>query len=109
MSAAVSKWRLFLRASLEHSTVGQQINASPGEMLDIVRAAMGVKSSSTLLSRSNSILAYMRWHTIALPHDDVILAICLVLEGHRSTRIQGHHAVSKHAGSVILSWEWKEP
>ena len=44
MSAAVSKWSLFLRASLEHSTVGQQINASPGEMLDIVRAAMGGKS-----------------------------------------------------------------
>lgn len=68
MSAAVSKWSLFLKASLEHSTVGQQIN----EMLDIVRAAMGVKSPSTVLSRSNSMLAYMRWHTIALPNDDVI-------------------------------------
>ena len=40
MKAAVTKWSLFLRLSLEHSVVGKQINSSPGEMLDIVRAAM---------------------------------------------------------------------
>ena len=40
---------LFLRSSLEHSVVGRQINSSPGEMIDIVRAAMGVKWPSTVL------------------------------------------------------------
>ena len=58
MKAAVTKWSLFLRSSLDHSIVGRQINASPGEMLDIVRAAMGVKSPSTVLSRANSMLAF---------------------------------------------------
>ena len=53
MKAAVTKWSLFLRSSLEHSVVGKQINSSPGEMLDIVRAAMGVKSPSTVLSRES--------------------------------------------------------
>ncbi len=65
MKAAVMKWSLFLRSSLEHSVVGKQTNASPGEMLDIVRSAMGVKSPSTVLSRANSMLAFMRWHTLS--------------------------------------------
>ena len=72
MKAAVTKWSLFLRSSLEHSVVGRQINSSPGEMLDIVRAAMGVKSPSTVLSRANSMLAFMRWHTLGPPNDDML-------------------------------------
>ena len=51
--------------------VGKQINASPGEMLDIVGAAMGVKSPSTVLSRSNSMLAFMRWHTLELSNNEL--------------------------------------
>ena len=61
-----------IRSSLEHSVVGRQINSSPGEMLDIVRAAMGVKSPSTVLSRANSILAFMRWHTLGPPNDNML-------------------------------------
>ena len=57
---------------IDHSIVGRQINASPGEMLDIVRAAMGVKSPSTVLPRANSMLAFMRWHTLELPNDDLV-------------------------------------
>ena len=72
MKAAVTKWSLFLRSSLEHSVVGKQINSSPGEMLDIVRAAMGVKSPSTVLSRANSMLAFMRWHTLGPPNDEML-------------------------------------
>ena len=70
--AAVTKWSLFLRSSLEHSVVGKQINSSPGEMLDIVRAAMGVKSPSTVLSRANSMLAFMRWHTLGPANDEML-------------------------------------
>ena len=55
----------------EHSVAGKQINSSPGEMLDIVRAAMGVKSPSTVLSRANSMLAFMRWHTLEPPNDEM--------------------------------------
>ena len=72
MKAAVTKWSLFLRSSLEHSVVGKQINASPGEMLDIVRAAMGVKLPSTVLSRANSMLAFTRWHTLGPPNDEML-------------------------------------
>ena len=72
MKAAVTKWSLFLGSSLEHRIVGKQINASLGEMLDIVRAAMGVKSPSTVLSRANSMLAFMRWHTLELSNDELL-------------------------------------
>ena len=74
MKAAVTKWSLFLRSSLEHSVVGKQINASPGEMLDIVRAAMGVKSpsTSTVLSRANSMFAFMQWHTLGPSNDEML-------------------------------------
>ena len=41
-------------------------------MLDIVRAAMGVKSPSTVLSRANSMLAFIRWHTLGPPNDEML-------------------------------------
>ena len=65
--AAVTKWSLFLRSSLEHSVVGKQINSSPGEMLDIVRAAMGVKSPSTVLSSFHEVA-----QAIGPPNDEML-------------------------------------
>ena len=72
MKAAVTKWSLFLRSSLAHSIVGRQIYSSPGEMLDSVTAAMGVKSPSTVLSCANSMLAFIRWRTLDFSNEELL-------------------------------------
>ena len=67
MHAGLEKWNIIVRADSSESQVGLQIEESPESWLEILRACMGVKSPSTVVGRANSMLSFLRWHTVNLP------------------------------------------
>ena len=72
MQAAIGKWFIVIRSNTSASAIGLQIQRDPSHGLDIIRAAMGVKSPNTVLSRANAMLAYMRWHTLEMTSEPLL-------------------------------------
>lgn len=72
MQAALSKWYLVIRSDSSSSDIGRQIERDPNHAFDILRASMGVKSPNTVLGRANAMLAYMRWHSLSLPQEQLL-------------------------------------
>ena len=72
MQAGLIKWSIVIRSNSSESRVGRQIEDAPESCLEILRACMGVKSPSTVMGRANSMLSFLRWHTVNLPTESFL-------------------------------------